>query len=183
MENQFTHLTDEQFADLLLGASPAAVTEHLGACPRCAQEAQRVSGAIGSFAQQSRLWAERRAASLSAHSPEHDPGRQPAFPWLHIPTRPQAWTVAGLAVALALGIGISLRIDHLRPAEPRGGQQVAAKLQPAAVVSPTILKSDNALLTAIDGELRADDSTTSGMYGLSGSSRGVHSRSAKRTSN
>jgi hypothetical protein len=174
-ESYLTHLTDEQFTDLLLGTSPAAVTAHLSACPQCAQEAQRVSGAIGSFAQQSRLWAERRAASLPVHSRDS----QPVFPRLHIPRSPQAWTAAGLAVALALGIGISLRVDHARPVE----RQVAAKLQPAVAVSPTILKSDNALLTAIDGELRADESATSGMYGLSGSSRGVRSRSPKRISN
>ena len=174
-DSYLTHLTDEQFTDLLLGTSPAAVTAHLSACPQCAQEAQRVSGAIGSFAQQSRLWAERRAASLPVRGCES----RPAFPWLHIPTNQQAWTAAGLAVALALGIGISLRVDHVRPVE----RQVAAKLQPAAAVSPTILKSDNALLTAIDGELRADESATSGMYGLSGSSHGVRSRSPKRISN
>ena len=175
-DSYLTHLTDEQFTDLLLGTSPAAVTAHLSACPQCAQEAQRVSGAIGSFAQQSRLWAERRAASL----PVRDRDWQPAFPWLHSPTNPQAWTVAGLAVALALGIGVSLRVDRARPVE----RQVAAKLQPAAAVSPTILKSDNALLTAIDGELRADESATSGMYGLGGgSSHGVRSRSPKRISN
>ena len=174
-DSYLTHLTDEQFTDLLLGTSPAAVTAHLSACPQCAQEAQRVSGAIGSFAQQSRLWAERRAASLPVRGRDW----QPAFPWLHLPTSPQAWAAAGLAVALALGIGISLRVDHVRPVE----RQVAAKLQPAVAVSPTILKSDNALLTAIDGELRADESATSGMYGLSGSSHGVRSRSPKRISN
>ena len=105
-DNHLTHLTDEQFTDLLLGTSPAAVTAHLSACPQCAQEAQRVSGAIGSFAQQSRLWAERRAA---AAPPLHARDWQPAFPWLHIPTSPQAWAASGSPVALALGIGISLR--------------------------------------------------------------------------
>jgi hypothetical protein len=170
-DSHLTHLTDAQFTDLLLGTSPAAVAAHLSDCPRCAQEAQRVSIAIGSFEQQSRLWAERRAASL----PVHDRDWQPAFPWL---PRPQAWAAAGLAVALALGIGVSLRVDHVHQVQ----QQSVAKVQPAAPVSPATLKADNELLTAINGELRVDDST-SGMYGLGGSSRGVRSRAAKRTSN
>ena len=172
-DNHLTHLTDEQFTDLLLGTSPAAVTAHLGVCPLCAQEAGRVSGAIGSFAQQSRLWAERRAATAQ---PLQAGDSQPACPWLH---RPQAWAATGLAVALALGLGISLRVDHMRPAQP----ETVAKVQPAAAVSPTTLKSDNELLTAIDGELRADTSATSGMYGLGATSHGLRSRSSKRIAN
>jgi hypothetical protein len=174
-ESYLTQLTDEQFTDLLPGTSPAAVTAHLSTSPQCAQEAQRVSSAIGSFAQQSRLWAERRAASLPMHSRDW----QPALPWLHIPTNPQAWAAAGLAVALALGKGISLRVDHVRPVE----RQVAAKLQPAVAVSPTTLKSDNALLTAIDGELRADESTFATAYGLSAAAHESHSRSTERMIN
>ena len=64
------HLTDEQFADLLLGANPAAVQAHLKACSACAEEADRVAGAIGSFEQQqTRLWAERRAATSPMLTP------------------------------------------------------------------------------------------------------------------
>lgn len=166
------HLTDDQFTDLLLGTIPPAVQAHLGACPQCSLEAERVSGAIGSFAQQSRLWAERRAAARPLQTRDWNP----AFPWLH---RPQAWTVAGLAVALALGIGISLRPDHVRPVQ----QRAAARVEPTAALSPTTLKADNALLTAIDGELRADESTSDGMYGLSTTSRGVRNRSPKRIAN
>jgi hypothetical protein len=174
MENdRGNHLTDEQFTDVLLGTIPAAVTAHLSVCPLCAQEAERVSGAIGNFAQQSRLWAERRAATAQ---PLQAGGSQPAFPWLH---SPQAWVATGLAVALALGIGVALRVDHTRPAQ----QQTVARVQPAARVSPTTLKSDNELLTAIDGELRADASATAGMYGLNATSRGVRNRSPKRIEN
>lgn len=175
-DNHLTHLTDEQFTDLLLGAIPSSVQAHLSVCPQCSQEAERVSGAIGSFAQHSRLWAERRAATAQ---PLQARDWHTAFPWLH---RPQSWVAAGLAVALALsvGIGISLRVDHGRSAQQ---QQAAASVQPAAAVSPTTLKADNELLTAINGELRADDSATTSMYGLSGTSNEVRSKSSKRTSN
>jgi hypothetical protein len=174
MENQqshLTHLTDAQFSDLLLGANPPAVRAHLEACPQCSEEAKRMSAAIGSFEQQSRLWAERRAASqpiLVSH-------RQPAFPGLH---RPQAWTAAALAIALAAGIGVAVRNDH-----PRAVPQQVAMTQPAPTVSPATLKADNELLSAIDGELRADESTPATMYGLTVTSHGVRTRAPKRISN
>ena len=169
-QSHLTHLTDAQFTDLLLGANPAAVRAHLEGCPQCSDEADRVSRAIGSFEQQSRLWAERRAASrpLLATQP------QLVFPWLH---RPQAWTAAALAIALAVGIGVTVRNDHPRAV------QLQAKVQPAPVVSPATLKADNELLSAIDGELRADESTPATMYGLTVTSRGVRTRAPKRISN
>jgi hypothetical protein len=165
-----THLTDAQFTDLLLGANPAAVRAHMEACPQCSDEADRVSRAIGSFEQQSRLWAERRAASRPLLATQ----RQPVFPWLH---RPQAWTAAALAIALTVGIGVTVRNDHPRAV------QLQAKVQPAPAVSPATLKADNELLSAIDGELRADESTPATMYGLTVNSRSVRTRAPKRISN
>ncbi len=171
MENhRDSHLTDQEFTDLLLGAIPPVVQAHLAACPQCSQEAERVSSAIGTFSAQSRLWAERRAAAL----PLRHPNSQTAFGWLH---RPQAWAAAGLALALA--IGISLRVEHRRPPQ----QPAVANVTPAGSVPPTTLKADNDLLTAIDGELRADESATAGMYGLNGNSGGVRVKSSKRIAN
>ena len=89
-----SHLTDAQFTDLLLGTIPHAVTAHLEACPQCAEEAHRVSGAIGSFAQQSQLWAERRAAAR----PMLQPACQPLLSWLD---RPAAWSAAAATLVLA----------------------------------------------------------------------------------
>jgi hypothetical protein len=180
MENQqshLTHLTDAQFSDLLLGANPPAVRAHLEACSQCSAEADRVSLAIGSFEQQSRLWAERRAAS----QPFIAPHRQPVFPWLY---RPQAWTAAALAIALAAGIGVAVRNDISAHKDHRqAAQQQLATAQPAPVVSPATLKADNALLSAIDGELRADDSTPVALYGLTATSRSARARAPKRIAN
>ena len=172
-----THLSDAQFSDLLLGAAPAAVSAHLDACPQCSAEAERVSVAIGSFEQQSRLWAERRAISrplLASH-------RQPAFSWLH---RPQAWTAAALAISLAAGIGVAVRNDiSTHKDRQQAAQRQVAMGQPAPAVSAATLKADNALLSAIDGELRADDSTPAALYGLTAASRGARSRAPKRIAN
>ena len=170
-QSHLTHLTDAQFTELLLGANPAAVRAHLEGCPQCSDEADRVSRAIGSFEQHSRIWAERRAATR----PILAPVRAPVFEWLH---RPQAWTAAALAIALAAGVGVSARNHHA----PVVQTQVAAT-QPAPEVSPATLKADNDLLSAIDGELRADESTFATAYGLSAAAHESHSRSAERMIN
>ena len=171
LDREQTHLTDEQFTGLLLGTSPSTVRAHLQECARCSQEAEPVSGAIAGFEQQSRLWAERRAASL----PALEVDRRPGFAWLY---RPQAWTAAALTVALAVGIGVSIRQDHRLMVH----QQVA-QVGPAPVVSPATLKADNELLSAIDGELRADASTPASVYGLTAATHGARSKAAKRMSN
>lgn len=162
------HLTDEQFADLLLGSNPSAVQQHLKTCFACAEEADRVAGAIGSFEQQTRLWAERRAAT----SPALTSSRESNFAWLR---RPQAWTAAALAIALAAGFGVAAR-NHHAPA----AQTQVATAQPAPAVSPSTLKSDNDLMSAIDGELRADESTPAIAYGLTTSAHAVRTHTAKR---
>jgi hypothetical protein len=188
--NGEVHLTDEQFTNLLLGAEPAGVQAHLKACAQCREEAERVSGAIGDFAEQSLLWAEQRVAR-----PVRVAERGPALAWL---LRPQAWVAGAMATALAIGIGMTLHRDHARPVqqamvttqseptkvpaetkEPAG----AVKVQSEAKLTRFSLKEDNALLSAIDGELRADESTPASLYGLGVSSYGSSMKAVKRTSN
>jgi hypothetical protein len=163
------HLTDEQFTDLLLGTNPPAVRAHLEVCQSCSQEADRVSAAIGSFQEQSQLWAERRAAVAQ---PLRAIYRPPIFPWLH---RPLAWSAAALVVAVTAGIGISRHAEQLGPVQPIAAQRAA--------VSPTTLQSDNQLLSAIDGELHADEPTTGGLYGLNAASHGARAKATRRLSN
>lgn len=170
LNSRESHLTDEQFTDLLLGTNAPAVRQHLMVCAECSQEAERVSDSISSFSMQTRLWAERRAASHPMHVRE----THRTLTWLH---RPDAWTAAAVAVIFAAGIGVSLRVDRARSvAAP------IAQVQPAAPVDPTTLKSDNALLSAIDGELREDDAGNVGMYGLNPVSHSK-SKASKRMSN
>ncbi|MGP8260103.1 MAG: hypothetical protein ACLQM6_09160 [Acidobacteriaceae bacterium] len=187
------HLTDEQFTDLLMGSGPASVQAHLKACAQCREEAERVSGAIGDFAEQSRLWAERRAAA----GPMREVEREPALAWL---LRPQAWVAGAMAIALAVGVGTTLHRNHARPvqqaiATAQGNatntqaqaetkvQAETTKVQAEVKVTRASLKADNALLTAIDGELRAEETTPASLYGLEASSYGVSTKAAKRTSN
>jgi len=176
------HLTDAQFTDLLLGAIPAQVASHLEACGQCAEEVERVSGAIGSFEQQSRLWAERRVAA----QPMRAPGRQTLLAWLNVPGGRAAWAGAALAIVLVAGIGIGIGIGH------RGGQTaalrrdqrpVAALLPGPAASAPEVptatLKADNALLSAIDGDLSAEAAPSPSAYGLTVGRSPARARPAK----
>jgi hypothetical protein len=185
--NQFnnvrvTHLTDEQFTDLLLGSIPASVTAHLQACAECAEEAQRVSGAIGSFSQQSRLWAERRAAA--GRTASMMPVHQPVLSWF---SRPMAWSAAAAALAIATVVGVGVESGIDRKGHPIDGQQRAAQVQPARVVpaaNPKAdLNADNNLLATIDEELSAQSAPQAGLYGLKVGAHVPRSRSMKRMSN
>jgi hypothetical protein len=172
---QNAHLTDEQFADLLLGLQSASLQAHLDCCPECAHEAARVCGAISYFNTQSRLWSERRAATRPALTPNS----QQAFPWLH---RPQVWMATTLAIALAAAIGFTVRNDHNQAAAMQSGvtQSTVAEAVTAAQVSPATLKADNDLLSAIDGELRTDESSTESTYQLTATPREARTKAAKR---
>ncbi len=165
-----SHLTDEQFADLLLGTKTPAVRAHLDTCPKCSQEAERMSTAIGSFQQLSSAWAERRAAT--AEPLRAADARR--FSWSH---RPLAWSAAALVIALTAGFGISRHADH-----PQQAQQPVALVEPAVVPKAT-LQADNQLLSAIDGELRTNESTATGMYGLSAPSHEARTKSVRRLTN
>lgn len=186
------HLTDEQFAELLIGATPAAVQEHLEACAECAAEAERVAGAIGSFARESRLWAERRAAA----GPVLAAAQRPSFAGASMIARPQVWAAAALAVAIGIGVTISAHHEQSQQAvvvQPAMQTQTVAQVsvpgeamtkpETAAPrtgrVTPSKLKADNQLLSAIDGELRADAAPES-LYGLNVSSHVERGRTTGR---
>ena len=105
-----------------------------------------------------------------------------------------------MATALAVGIGMTLHKDHARPvqqamATAQGdatktqaqtemkGPAGTVKVQAEAKLTRASLKADNALLNAIDGELRADESTPASLYGLEATSYGTGLKTVKRTSN
>lgn len=192
------HLTDEEFAELLIGAMSAPVQDHLKGCGDCSAEAECVSVAIGDFAQQSYLWAERHTASWPSPSAEQ---RQTAS-W-RIFVQPQVLVAAALAVVIALGGVISV---HRRQPEQavavlqlqkasQSNLQIAAAQQGVSSTKPVVpasslanypppsqLRADNELLSAIDGELSAG-STPTVLYGLDASSHDVLARAPQREAN
>ncbi len=218
-EGNAVHLSDEQFTELLMGGSPARVQAHLAECAECRAEAERVGDAIGDFSEQSRLWAERRAAArplrAAAQTPRARAEREPVLAWLVRRqiwlVRPQAWAGAALAIALAVGIGVTTGREHSRTAQADAAKaqagvaaarveattvqteakaqagvtmvQAKAAVQTEAADQSAALKADNALLSAIDGELRADESAPASLYGLSSDTSVSGTKSAKRTTN
>jgi hypothetical protein len=172
-----THLNDEQFTELLLGETSPAIVAHLKVCAHCSEEADRVSTAIGNFERQSRLWAEREAAS---HPRLTTPKRsfEGSF---HLPT----WVAAAVAAALV----VTVEFEGGLVRHPAKVPVAVATVQPATspvaapVASPATIAADNALLAAIDGELRGDDAPPSSVYGLSLSERPSNGKSAGRISN
>ena len=207
-EGNAVHLSDEQFAELLMGGSPARVQAHLAECAECRAEAERVGGAIGDFSEQSRLWAEQWAAARALRTAAQTPRAERAsgLAWLVWLVRPQAWAGAALAIALAVGIGVTIEREHSRTtqadaaktqagvaaarveattvqAQAAKAQAGATMVQTKAAVQAATLKADNALLSAIDGELRADESVPASLYGLAADASGEGTKSAKRISN
>jgi hypothetical protein len=169
MDDQL-HLTDEQFTGILLGEASAAVLAHLGACSQCAAEATRVESAVGNFKHQSQLWAERRAATR----PPIAGSRQHETLWAG---RRTAWTTAALGLVLAACAGLGIHKDRRLIA----ASSENAQLRPSAQLSSATLKADNDLLSAIDGELRADESTSLSSYNLSATSHTDTTKTARRT--
>jgi anti-sigma factor RsiW len=168
MDDQI-HLSDAQFTEILLGTESTSTQAHLRVCSRCTEEAAHVAGAVGDFKSQSKLWAERRSAThvpVTAH-------RNRESSWSR---RPQAWTAAALVALLAVGAGLTIHKEH--PSPPSSGVAQTRKL---TSVSPATLKADNDLLTAIDGELQADDSTSVSAYMPSANSQTNRTKAVKRT--
>jgi hypothetical protein len=175
------HLTDEQFTELLLGAVPPSVAAHLECCAVCKREAAQISTAIGSFEAESRLWAERRAATRPALQPTHMPGW--AASWL---PRPAALATAVVIVAVVIvgAFGISHRIAKPTAAPAEGsGQAVVSEVQPIQPVPTSTLQADNELLSAIDGELRWNDQSPATVYGLKSETHAAQARHAAEVSN
>jgi hypothetical protein len=166
-----THLTDEEFAGLLFKCAGPSVAEHLASCAVCAAEADRVSGAIGSFSQQSRLWAERRAASR----PMQDYARPTVYSWLRIPRAAMACAAAALVIAAGAGIDLTHR------GERAVAVQSVASSEPNPAITPATLKADNELLSAINGEL--DTAPSASAYGLAVSRHSSRTRPAKGITN
>jgi hypothetical protein len=156
------HLTDDQFAELVSGAPPASARSHLAGCPACAAEAAEFRNAVTGFSQQSKLWAERRTAT----HPALNASPLPALTW--------TMRTTGLAAALlALIVTVGVNIER-HQAGPLATSQQDVHTIAAAPVSAATLKADNDLLSAIDGELRVTDSTSS-------IGRTEHGKSSKRS--
>lgn len=141
MNQQTTHLSEEDFCDLLTGDAvlPDAET-HLAACAPCRREFEEVRAATDAFNRLTLAWAQ-----LEAPRRVHPPSRFSRF----LGGRP-AWglgvaaTVATCTVAMVLGA----------PA----GRLTQPMATPMAASSPSVseLAQDDQLMQSINQELRYD---------------------------
>ncbi|MBS1815093.1 MAG: hypothetical protein JSS87_09495 [Acidobacteria bacterium] len=171
------HLTEDQFADYVLGLSTEAMDIHIQQCAACRAEVLAVQDSIGAFASAGRAWSEAQPPS-----PTHNFRRRA----LLIQMRP----VAGFAAAAAIVFGVTFSTHHnaqvepqratiptttpaahtLEPAsEPTAQASLAAFapeaqpdqmeqiVQPASAThrpaTPAELAQDNAMMAAIDAEI------------------------------
>jgi hypothetical protein len=145
------HLDDQQLADLLAGRPSAATERHLGSCPSCAAERDRLAGALADWhADAARaaerpeaFWQQQRReirARLAAAPPERS--RTVAAAW---------WAAAAVAAVLALLVGLDLRHPHAgHVAQPTPGPLLASSPVAAAAGDHRGAR-DDALLRAVEG--------------------------------
>ena len=168
------HLTEEQFADYVLGLSTEAMDLHIEQCAACRAEVLAVQDSIGTFASAGRAWSEAQPAQ-----PAHNFRRRA----LLIQMRP----VAGFAAAAALVFGVTFSTHRNAPVETQRAtvttsapavhtedpvavpaaqaavasdlqpEQIQQAVQPAPAVhhtsTPAELAQDNAMMAAIDAEI------------------------------
>jgi hypothetical protein len=138
------HLTHEQLCDLILAQPPhrlssdfAALDQHLGSCPLCAEELARLRSSIELFRESSTVWARQQFAEVHARTVS-------VLPPAHALSRPLVWIAAAAALVLAVIVPMELRQYHAAP-----------PAQVAASQTTRSTESDEALLEEIDQDLSA----------------------------
>ena len=161
------HLTDEQFAELLGGAtSDASAQVHLESCAACREELHVVGSALTDLNVASLRWAERRALRIERPS-------QWRLNWSALP----GWGAA-MASVLVLGVALGAHIEN---------REQTAVVRPAAhaVEAPSEdeLAQDNRLLRSIDSELTEQVGAQVASAEETSASRPVRRRSVSEVSN
>ncbi len=135
------HLTTEEFTSTLMGVSSLTVNAHLMDCPACAEEFEKLRGAIASFHSAAHAWSEgarasdRRAIVI----------RPLTGPW------PLAeWILAGVMTLFLAAAGLYLH-DYRKGSAP-GSAQVQSPASPSQPAQSQI-ERDNELLANVYNEI------------------------------
>jgi hypothetical protein len=146
------HLTEDQFAELLSGGTPApAVAAHLGMCDLCREELNMFLTSVDSLGKAAIEWSRSQPV---AH-PRTTLWKRDRFIF-----SPQlGWAIAG---ALLLAIGVPAMLHDRRPtASSRGEAAIAASED-----SPAQIAQDNRLMESVDSALQSTDPSPFREYGL-----------------
>ena len=136
-----SHLTDEQFSDLLAGDSaPEAACMHLEQCASCCAELVELRSAMGSFNGIGLAWAEAEAPRR-IHPPSRWALQRGALP---------SW---GLAAATALTIAAVGIHREVMPRPVPETAAVAMSEPSSSQPSGNEIAEDNRLMMSIDQEL------------------------------
>jgi hypothetical protein len=142
-----THLTEEEFADYLIGLSTATVRTHLLECGACRDEMESFGASLASFNQSSLAWSREQAAAHPIHIEPKAVPQTTARPVWH----------AGWAAGLAAVLVFAMVLTH-----GRGTHIDTASNSPAAAITPAaqpqqedaaVIADDNQMMTAIDAEI------------------------------
>ena len=130
------HVTDEEFAALLVGDYAGEASDHLRGCLRCRQELRRVQASLEDFSSLGLEWAEERAASSIS---------TPSALLRDWQTASAFTAVAATVLAVAALFGVRHHPITIAPTPVAMAQAPDSDAQVA---------DDNRLLMAIDGEIR-----------------------------
>lgn len=134
-----THLSDEQFGQLLAGETADPATKmHLESCAICRGELESVRSAVGDLGELSLRWAEQRAGRVQV------PPRW-SLRWHAVP----GWSAA---VAVLLFCGVAIGVHEQAASRSHIAMQIS-RSQPAPAPTEDELAQDNRLLRSIDDEL------------------------------
>jgi anti-sigma factor RsiW len=139
------HLTEEEFADYLLGLSSDATRTHLLECGACREEMESFGASLASFNQSSLAWSREQAAAQQMHIEVQTGARR---------AKPQFGWQAGWAAAAALVFAVALLHGH-------AGHNTVASNQKAPVAAVAVtpvadsseIAEDNQMMAAIDAEI------------------------------
>ena len=146
--DQDKHLTQDEFADCLLGTADPAVQAHAAACDTCRQEMESFGASMLAFNQASLAWGREHAAATDLA-----PGRRRVSA-----SRAVFWPM-GLAAAAALFFAVALPIamTHAR----HDAAQIAASTAPAPAATDNAvgIADDNQMLASINAEISQPESS------------------------
>jgi hypothetical protein len=160
------HLTDEQFASLMIGdRCDANARLHVESCESCRRELASVGIAVNDLGRFSMRWAELRAARIQAPSLW-------TIQWKTLP----GW---GATMAAVLIFGVALG-THMQ-----SSNQMAALETPHTMPAPTAdeLAQDNRLMRSIDDEINEQPGVQMAASAPDDSSRGSRHHALREVSN
>ena len=147
------HLTDDQFAECLMGADfGSGINAHLSTCQDCREELDHFGTSVNTFNTAAMRWSESRSGSLLGSRQTHNR-------WTLLTHRPffapASWA---LASCLMLAAGVSITHHH--------DVETVASLTQVQDDSEAQIAQDNKLLTEVDRATRNYDRSPAQEYGL-----------------